>query len=50
MPKFRKLPVVVEATQWLKKGDHPLDYVGMLRLSPASHAEIDAIINKGTTP
>lgn len=24
--KFRKKPVVVEATQWLKNGDHPLDY------------------------
>lgn len=23
MPKFRKKPVVVEATQWLKAGDHP---------------------------
>lgn len=26
MAKFRKRPVVVEATQWLKNGDHPLDY------------------------
>lgn len=24
--KYRKLPVVVEATQWHKNGDHPLDY------------------------
>lgn len=24
--KFRKLPVVIEATQWFKNGDHPLDY------------------------
>ena len=24
--KFRKKPVVIEATQWLKNGDHPLDY------------------------
>lgn len=24
--KFRKKPVVVEATQWFKNGDHPLDY------------------------
>jgi hypothetical protein len=23
--KFRKLPVVIEATQWFKNGDHPLD-------------------------
>ena len=25
MDKFRKKPVVIEATQWLKNGDHPLD-------------------------
>lgn len=24
---FRKKPVLVEATQWFKNGDHPLDYV-----------------------
>lgn len=24
--KFRKLPVVIEATRWFKNGDHPLDY------------------------
>lgn len=24
--KFRKRPVEVEATQWFKNGDHPLDY------------------------
>jgi hypothetical protein len=26
MAKFRKKPVVIEATQWFKNGDHPLDY------------------------
>jgi len=25
MAKFRKKPVVIEATQWMKNGDHPLD-------------------------
>ncbi len=25
MPKFRKIPVVIEAHQWFKNGDHPLD-------------------------
>jgi len=25
MAKFRKLPVVIEATQWFKNGDHPED-------------------------
>lgn len=24
--QFRKKPVVIEATQWFKNGDHPLDY------------------------
>lgn len=27
MAKYRKKPVVIEATQWFKNGDHPLDYV-----------------------
>lgn len=26
MTQFRKKPVVIEATQWFKNGDHPLDY------------------------
>ena len=25
MSKFRKKPVVIDATQWFKNGDHPLD-------------------------
>lgn len=25
--KFRKKPVVIEATQWFKNGDHPLDHL-----------------------
>ena len=24
--KYRKKPVVIEATQWFKNGDHPNDY------------------------
>ena len=24
--KFQKKPVIIEATQWFKNGDHPLDY------------------------
>jgi len=30
MPKFRKKPVVIEAHQWYRNGDHPLDYVDKL--------------------
>lgn len=26
MTKYRKKPVVVEASQWFKNGDHPQDY------------------------
>lgn len=26
MSKFRKKPVVIEANQWFKNGDHPQDY------------------------
>lgn len=26
MAKYRKRPIVVEATQWFKNGDHPEDY------------------------
>lgn len=26
MAQYRKKPVVIEATQWFKNGDHPLDY------------------------
>jgi hypothetical protein len=27
LAKFRKKPVVIEATQWFKNGDHPEDYI-----------------------
>lgn len=26
MAKYRKKPVTIDATQWFKNGDHPLDY------------------------
>jgi len=26
MPKYRKKPVVIEASRWFKNGDHPNDY------------------------
>ena len=29
MPKFRKKPVVIEATQWFKNGDHPDDFANI---------------------
>lgn len=30
MSKFRKKPVVIEATQWFKNGDHPQDDIRLL--------------------
>lgn len=44
MPKFRKKPIVIEAYQWFKNGDHPDDYsvdhqgfeAGEMRTFPAS--------------
>lgn len=30
MPKYRKRPVVIEANQWFKNGDHPEDRTGEL--------------------
>lgn len=37
MPKFRKKPVVIEAIQWFRNGDHPEDGVAAARgqLRPA---------------
>ena len=44
--KYRKIPIIVEATQWFKNGDHPLDYAndfhtgvqnGRLTTIPAEH-------------
>ena len=32
MSKFRKKPVVIEATQWFRNGDHPEDDVRLLTL------------------
>ncbi len=29
MPHFRKKPVVIEAHQWFKNGDHPRDAIGV---------------------
>lgn len=40
MAKFRKKPVVVEATQWFKNGDHPDDGIGeMVTPVPGDGAE-----------
>src|SRR5687767_3446301 len=37
MPRFRKKPVVVEANQWFKNGDHPKDGVGESVFEPGEN-------------
>jgi len=40
MPKFRKKPVVVEAHQWFKQGDHPEDKCHAVRGELISEGEV----------
>jgi hypothetical protein len=45
---YRKKPVVIEATQWFKNGDHPLDYSkvlddGVLHQFPQEEREGDIV-------
>ena len=45
--KYRKKPVVIDASQWFKNGDHPLDYAndieglerGEVRVFTGAHAK-----------
>ena len=47
MTKYRKKPVVIEATQWFKDGDHPhvlmcwFDDSGKVRWAPGDHQSIN---------
>lgn len=34
MARFRKIPAVIEATQWFKNGDHPLDNCHTIDTNP----------------
>ena len=34
MPKYRKKPVIIEATQWFKNGDHPEDNCHVVKGHP----------------
>ena len=38
MAKYRKKPVVIEATQWFKNGDHPLDKTRIVTPVPGDEA------------
>ena len=39
MSQYRKKPVIVEATQWFKNGDHPKDNCMELMAMGESHAQ-----------
>lgn len=39
MAQYRKKPIVIEATQWFKNGDHPEDGNGMGEVSDADRKE-----------
>lgn len=36
MSQFRKKPVVIDATQWFRNGDHPADHQPISILNPSS--------------
>lgn len=41
MPKFRKRPVVIDADQWFKNGDHPEDGCRLLSPDPDSARQFE---------
>lgn len=47
MPKFIKRPVVIEAHQWFKNGDHPDDACAMVFPDPDSTTQFDPFLSEG---
>jgi hypothetical protein len=47
MKKYRKLPVVIEAVQWFKNGDHPLDNQYMVYPNPNSETQFEPFLSEG---
>lgn len=47
MAKYRKKPVVVEATQWFKNGDHPEDACTMVKSDPNSVTQFEPFLSEG---
>jgi len=45
--KFRKKPVVIEATQWFKNGDHPLDACKMVHPDPNTTTQFEPFLSEG---
>jgi len=47
MSKFRKKSVVIEAVQWFKNGDHPLDACSMVHPEPESTTQFEPFLSEG---
>lgn len=47
MARYRKKPVVIEATQWFKNGDHPQDECLVVHQDPASTTQFEPFISEG---
>ena len=45
--KYRKKPVVIEATQWFKNGDHPEDNCMMLQIPLESDIKDRGVLSEG---
>lgn len=47
MQKFRKKPVVIEAHQWFKNGDHPEDHSKMIEPNRYSITQLELFLSEG---
>jgi len=45
--KYRKKPIIIEATQWFKNGDHPLDNSKMVYPDRMSTTQFDPFLSEG---
>lgn len=47
MARFVKKPVEVDATQWFKNGDHPLDACELIKPDPAKGQDFEPFMSEG---
>lgn len=47
MPRYRKKPVVIEASQWFANGDHPDDYSRTVEPGPDSTTQFEPFLSEG---
>ena len=47
MPKYRKKPVIVDASQWFKNGDHPQDDCHMVKPDDNSTSRFEPFLSEG---